>query len=224
MEISELKEIWREMDQKLAHQNSLQMALLREKKLGSTRSKLKPLFWGMAVQLLFGLVSVLYSAPFWVRNLDTPVLWINGLIVHAYGLIIMVLAGAIMFRINRIDVSAPVLEIQKQIVELKKSYIKSGWIAGLPWWVLWLPYTIVVSHEKFGLFAEGLPTPFIGIFALCTLGLFLTLAAVMWARNPKRPELAAKTEAMLAGVSLTNAQQSLNDLLRFEQQEGKPEQ
>jgi len=207
------------MEQKLTRQNSIQMALLRDIHLSNTRSKLKPLYWGMTVQILFGLASVLYAAPFWIRHLDTPALWVNGLIVHAYGLLIMVLAGQIMYKISHIDISSPVVTIQKQVLELKKSYIRSGWIVGMPWWALWLPFTVIVSHSKLGLFADGMPYSFIWILGFCMLGMALSIGAVMWSQNPKRPELAAKTEAMLAGVSLTKTQQSLDELLRFEQQD-----
>ena len=219
MEMSEMKQAWQQLDEKLNRQNTLQLALLREKHLDNARSKLRPLFWGMALQIVLGLVSVMIAAPFWLSNLSVPVLWVSGVILHVYGLLAMVLAGRIMIKINRLDMSAPVLAIQRQLIELKKSHITSGWVIGLPWWVLWLPYTIVLQHEHLGLFTDHVPQPFISIAIICAILMVITLVVVVWAQNPRRPQRAAKIEAMLAGVSLTSAQQSLDELLRFEQNE-----
>ncbi|MFK8031596.1 MAG: hypothetical protein AB8G18_15275 [Gammaproteobacteria bacterium] len=219
MEFNEMKEAWQQLDKKLSRQNVLQLALLREKHLGAAQSKLRPLFWGMALQMAFGLLSVLIAAPFWIKNLETPVLWLSGFSVHAYGLLVMVMAGYIMLKINRLDMSAPVVGIQKQIIELKKSYIRSGWLVGLPWWVLWIPYSVVVTNMRYGLFAEHMPASFVVSAVVCTVCMIATVLGVKWAQSPRRPELAAKTETLLAGVSLTNAQQSLDELLQFEQEE-----
>lgn len=217
--MNEFKDLWQQLDKKLNRQNELQFSRLKVAHLNRARSDLRPLFWGMALQVVFGLFCVLVAAPFWVGNLSTPVLWISGLVVHVYGLLAMVLGARIMLKINRLDMSAPVLGIQKQLVDLKKSYISSGWIVGLPWWVLWLPFSVIVLHQRTGLLSEQLPTTFLVIGSVCLVLMLVTVLAVRWASNSARPKLAAKIETLLAGVSLTKAQQSLDELLRFEHDE-----
>ena len=219
METSELKEIWQKMDERLSRQSAIALSLLHEKKIGNARAHLRPLFWGMAGQMVFGLASVVVAAPFWIRHLDTPLLWISGLSVHVYGVLAMVLAGYIMRKIDRLDVSLPVVEIQKQFVALKKKHIQCGWIIGTPWWLLWLPYSVIFSHERFDLLAGNISYPLVLIMLACSVFMLLTVVGVIWAQNSKRPGLAARTEAMLAGASLVKAQQSLDELVRFEQEE-----
>lgn len=219
MELDELKSLWHVMDRKMARHQTIQLGLLREQKLGNARSHLRPLYWGMALQIIWGILSMAFAAPFWIANIDTTVLWVCGLIVHAYGLLAVMLGANIMLNISRLDMSAPIVTIQKQMLDLRKSYIRSGWMVGLPWWILWLPYTVILSNHRYGLFETGLPTPFVTILIFCIVFTALTTIGVFWASSHKRPKLARKTEAWLAGTSLSRAQHSLDELQRFEQEE-----
>jgi serine/threonine-protein kinase len=81
----------------------------------------------------------LWGGGFWTEYLDVPYLLIAGLLVHAAGLSMIGLGAAMQVLIARIDYSAPVLAIQRQLAQVRTLYVYGGLAVGLPWWLLpWL--------------------------------------------------------------------------------------
>src|SRR5690625_2348650 len=130
VEFDELKLAWQALDRRLDWQHTLTLHLLNEKRLDKLGHGLRPLIWGQIVQIVAGVLLMLWAAPFWVTHRDVASLLVSGLLLHGYGLMFVVCAARTLCRIYAIDFGAPVLDIQKRLVALRLWNIRSGqWFA-----------------------------------------------------------------------------------------------
>jgi len=221
MELDELKATWQALDRQLAQHNRINLELFKEGKLDKARTSLRPLFWGQLAQmLLLGLPFVLMASCLWTMLGSWPPLplLLAGIVVHVYGVATIALAGQTMGLIKTIDYSAPVLSIQKQFAKLRRFYFINGMIAGLPWWLLWVPVLMVLSGlVGVDLYARAPSVIWTGL-GIGIAGLLATWWFHHWSRSPKRPKLAKAMEDSVTGGSLRKAQRILDDIARFEQE------
>ena len=216
MELDDLKRAWQTLDAHLQQQNALSLVLFRESRIEKLRSGLRPLLIGQIVQIVIGIWLVLVGVQFWTTHSEVPHLFASGIVVHVYGVMSIMLGGIVVGHISRITASAPVLEIQHRLAQTRKIYIRSGMLLGLPWCVLWMPFTAVFFMANFGadLF---LNVP--GLFTWSSVSGLLGLLAIYllhrWSRQPKRARLAAMLERGVAGSSLQRAQATLDEIKAF---------
>jgi hypothetical protein len=216
MELDDLKLAWKTLDQRLQRQNALQLAELHERGTGRIRSSLRPLFWSQMLQLLFGIATVVAGVWLWKTfPALTPIL-IAGIVVHAYGVTTIIASSIMLGGIARIDRGLPVLELQQRLATLRKTYIISGAVVGLPWWLLWMvPVIVAVSLKNAQSGVTGLPGWIWIALATCTLGVLATWAFDRWLRRPGREALARRLDDAAAGGSLRRAQAELDALKRY---------
>lgn len=216
MELDDFKTAWQVLDRRLELQNALQMDECRERKLGRVRSRLRPLFWGQAIQLLIGVVVVLVSGSFWFDHRRTPHLLAAGLIVHAYGIATIISSGRTLGLIAAIDYALPVLAIQQQLALLRQWYIRCGLGLGLSWWLLWMPLMMMLFMGAFGadLFANAPSVIWVGS-AIGAAGLLITWLFYRWAHQPGRSRLAGFIADSSAGRSIVRAQAVVDEVARF---------
>lgn len=157
MELDELKNAWQALGRQLERQETLQWQLLRERKLEHVRRGLRPLAWGQALQFLLGIGLILLGVACWTRNTDVPGLFWSGLLVHAFGVAHVALAGITLALIGTFDYSAPVLRIQKQMAQLRRVYAINANVCGAPWWVMWL--LVVLAFAGLGEVEPAAGTP-----------------------------------------------------------------
>ena len=93
MELDELRTAWQALGRQLEHHDALQLRMYRSDRLDAARRGLRPLVWGQALQIAFGLALLLLGLACWTRNTDVPALLATGLILHAFGLLNIVLAA-----------------------------------------------------------------------------------------------------------------------------------
>ena len=223
MELDELKATWQSLDRRLAQHNQINLHLLREGKLDKTRKSLHPLLWGQVLQMLFGVPFILLAGLLWYRagSVPPPLPFSTlaaGIFVHAYGIATLALAGCTIGMIRTIDYSAPVLGIQKQLGKLRRFYIINGMIAGLPWWLMWVPVLMVLSGlAGVDLYAKAPSVIWIGM-GIGVAGLLATWWFHRWSRSPKRPRLAKTMEDSVTGGSLRKAQRILDEISQFEKE------
>ena len=99
MELDELKQAWQTLDRRLQQQHSLQFAELYERRAGKIRSRLRPLFWGQLLQMLFGIAAIVVGVAIWnTMWMLTPAL-IGGIVVHVYGIATTAVSGLVLQRI-----------------------------------------------------------------------------------------------------------------------------
>jgi hypothetical protein len=219
MELDDLKQAWQALGHQLQQQNALQLQQYRESKLRGIGRTLRPLFWGQLVQMAFGLGFVLLGVWMWrIGHGVAMPLFVAGLIAHAYGIATIIASGVMLGHIARIDASLPVVEVQHRLLRMRKAYIISGMVVGLPWWVLWVVplFAIAALHAmQNGGGASDIPLWLWLCLAGGTTGLVGTLVFHHWLHRPGREALAKRMDDGAAGGSLRRAQAQLDELKRF---------
>lgn len=217
-DLDALKQAWQSLDRQLQRQNALQMAELHERKVGRIRSSLHMLTLGQGLQALLGALLIGAFAPLFWSASPLP-LTVAGGIFALYGIAIVAVAGRVLAMISGIDRSLPVLELQQRLLRLRKAYIVSGAVAGLPWWLLWLVGPATVAWMR-GMSAGDphLPAWIWLCAAAGALGLLATLGVHRWLHRPGNEARARRVEDHAAGSSLRRAQAELDDLKRFGQE------
>jgi len=222
MELDDLRSAWQQVTQELQAQKRVTDKLLSERAGRGLERTLRPLFNWQVVQILIGILLAGVGGQFWVPRMGEPILFASGLIVHAYGVALIINGIRVVMRYREIDFGAPVMTLQKSVARLERSYVISGWILGLPWWLLWIPMAIVlltwIGIDVLRGDASGwlLPNILVGI-----AGMALTLAFYFWARGSTRPGVRKRLARLVRGASLDRAQALLADIESFEQPTGQ---
>ena len=216
MELDDFKSAWRSLDRRLQLDNTLKLHELRERKLDKARGNLRPLFWGQVAQILFGIPFILLAALLWMSRPEHASSIVAGVLVQAYGVLTIIAAGVMLGQIGNIDYSQPVLGIQKQLLRARTLYIRSGMVAGLPWWFLWIAILQVLAGlGDVDLLAKAPALVWSG-YGIGAIGLLGTWWFHRWARRPERAEFGRKMDDGLTGGSLRKALAQLDELQRFE--------
>jgi len=216
MEPDDLKSAWQALDARLARQEYLQLALLREDRFDQARKGMRPLYIGQSLQLLLGTGLIVLGVACWTGNLHAPSLLAAGLVLHAFGILTAAMAGLTMGLAATIDYSAPVMLIQKQTARLLRFHTLNSNLCGLPWWIMWV--LVVVGFAGLGrtdpsASATAWVTISLGI-GVC--GLLATWAWIAWrsragdAQDPLR-------ERCDGADGIRRAKRLLDDIARFEQ-------
>lgn len=217
MELDDFKSAWKTLDQRLQLNNALKLHELRERTLAKTRSSLRPLFWGQIAQiLLIGVPAILLAVLLWISKPAFASVIVAGVALHAYGVLTIIGAGVVLGQLARIDHSAPVVEIQKQVARTRTLYVRSGMICGLPWWFLWVVILMVLAGlGDVDLLAQA-PLMVWGGLGVGVLGLLLTFQFHHWVRRPERAHFGRIMDDSLTGGSLRKAMAQLQEVQRFE--------
>jgi len=217
MELDELKRTWldfeQRIDRQLAARDSRDKDVWRQRQQDRIRRGLRPLFWGQIAQIAFGVVLIFMAVADWSANPGVSHRMLPGVLIHVYGVIVIMLAGITLGRMGRIDYTDPVVVIQQWLAGLSRWYICCGAIVGLPWWFLWMPF----MHVMFGLFGADLLGSVSPLFLWCNigagiLGLLATLGFHRWLHRPGREQLAGRFDESAAGTSLTRVRNLLADM------------
>ena len=216
MELDDLKSAWQSLDRRLQLDNTLKLHDLRERKLDKARGSLRPLFWGQVAQILFGIPFILLASLLWMSQPAHASSIVAGVLVQAYGVLMIIAAGVVLSALREVDYAAPVLGIQKQLLRARTLYIRSGMIAGLPWWFLWIAILqVLVGLGDVDLLAKAPSLVWSG-YGIGIAGLLATWWFHRWARRPQRAEFGRKMDDSLSGGSLRKALAQLDELQRFE--------
>lgn len=218
METDELKQAWHMLGRQLERHDAINLQLFRDRKLERARSSLRPLFWGQIVQILFGLPFLLLAMLFWSTAPHPTHVTVAGIIVHVYGIATIMLAGMTLAAIQRIDYSAPVVAIQKQLASLRRLYLINGMIAGLPWWFMWVLVLMTLSALSGKDLLTAAPSLVWSGLGIGVLGLLATWGFHRWSRSPLRAELGRKLDAAAAGGSIRKMQRVLDEVAQFEKE------
>ena len=215
MELDDLKAEWQSLHERLARQEALSLRALQDARLDRMLKELRPFRWMQAFQIALGAFFIAASAAFWVPRLHTPHLAAMGILMQAYGLVVVLSCARMQALAARVDISAPVLVIQRRLAELRAFYVRSALWLGLPWFVLWIPCVLMLLAAKFGadVYAHQ-PGVVLANVAVCAALWGLTLLIIRWAQA--RPRAARALDNAAAGSSLNRAQARLDEIARFE--------
>ena len=221
MELDDLKAAWRSLDRRFDRHSAIGLLLLKDDRTRRMRSSLRPLFWGQVVQTIFGIPFIGLAALLWIQGGQSAdgLPWttiVAGIVVQLYGIATIAMAGQTLHRIGEIDYAQPIVEIQKRLATLRRTYIVNGMLAGLPWWFLWVPLLMVLSGlGGTDLYARAPGTVWIGL-GVGAAGLLGTAWLHRWSRRPARPRLAKFMDDSVTGASLRRAQAQIDEVARFE--------
>lgn len=216
IDLDELKRAWQRLDDRLARHETLLLAGHRQRGLDDLRASLRPLRWGQLLQIPLGILVIVAAVASWRSRWDMVSVRIAALVVHAYG-VALIVAGAHTLRLlARLDYAAPVLEIQRRLARLQRWFGLSGLVLGMAWWVLWLPVLLMLGGvRRIDLLAHA-PRALLGYLALSLAALAASLWLVRWAERSSRPAVRGWAERAAAGVSLLRARAALDEIRRFE--------
>ena len=216
MELDDFKSAWQTLDRRLQLDNELKLHALRERTLDKARGSLRPLFLGQVVQILLGIPFILLAALLWISQPAHASSIVAGVLVQAYGVLAIIAAGVVLGQLGNLDYSQPVLGIQKQLLRARTLYIRSGMVAGLPWWFLWIAILQVLAGlGDVDLLAKAPALVWSG-YGIGAVGLLATWWFHRWARRPERAEFGRRMDDGLSGGSLRRALAQLDEVQRFE--------
>jgi hypothetical protein len=217
--LDDLKIAWNELSQKLEWQNALALRQFKETRLARFRSGFRPLVLGQLGQLIIGLGITAFSATYWVNHLGRLPLLICGLFLQAYGIMFIAFAVRDLFLIRRIDYAAPVIEIQKELAELRAWHLRAAVWHGLTGSVVWLPVMIILLHG-FGADESWISQPHKVIWLLSSIAacLGLNYGLIRLARSPGRCGRALRKSWI--GSTVNRAQAVLDEIEEFEREAG----
>ena len=214
--LDDLKLAWNELSQKLERQDALALHQFKENKLAHFRSGLRPLVLGQVIQLIIGAVITEASAQFWVNHIGVPHLLICGLLLQAYGMMFIAFAVRDLILIRRIDYAAPVVDIQKQLAELRAWHIRAATWHGLTGSAVWLPAMIVTLHALgAGLWIDK-PHKIYWLISSAVVCLALNYGLMRLARSPGRCGRSLRRSWI--GHTVNRAQATLDEIEQFERE------
>jgi len=217
-ELDDLKSAWQTLNRNLERQHALALHQFRESKLGRFRSGFRALIVGRVILLIFGVLITALSARFWVNHFGVAHLMIYGILLHAYGVMMIFFAARDLILIKGLDYTTPVLVLQKRIAELRRWQLHAALWFGVTSCFIWIPLLLIVFH---GLGADiWMHHPeVIGWFVLNSLvGLGLLFGIVIWSRRPGMEKFARSLENSSVGRSVNRAQAMLEEIERFERE------
>jgi hypothetical protein len=150
MELDDLKPHWQALDLKLDRSLALSLKILTETRTRRARLRLLPLLLLQPIQLVIGVAVTVYCAQFWIANMGTPSLLVSGLALHVLG--IGLIADAVMriLLITWINVTDPVVTIQRSLAYLRHWEIRSFKYVWVAVWALLPAMLIVVARSLTG--------------------------------------------------------------------------
>lgn len=215
--LDDLKQALREVDARLVRQQALAWHDRRRDGVARLQWGLWPLWLGQLVQMLFGLLCIALGVSVWSALRDGGALFWSAVLVHAYGVACIVLAGITLGAASKIDRGDALLATQLRLARLRRLYIVAGMAVGLSWWLFWMPFMATLFHwlARANLYANlGMPTVALMI-GVGVAGLLATAWFHRWSRSPQRPRLAKAMDEAVTGHSLVMAQRRLDELKAF---------
>ena len=199
MELDELKAGWKVLDQRVARLE----ALATGNGHGGVRAELRPLLIGQAIQIVAGVALAVAAGSFWFDHRGTPNLLATGLLLHLYGIAMVVAAARNVFLVGHVNEAAPVVELQRRVATLRAWRIREGRWFGIVGCFMWVAL-IVWAFGLLGVDIVAARPAFVGFLLLTAVVCLGVFAGV--ARLDRAPE----------GRAVRRARERLDEVARFE--------
>jgi hypothetical protein len=221
MDLDDLKQRWEEQDRRLDASLRLSARLLRESTLGKAARATSRLSWLQLPEILLNLAAVYWLGSFIADHFTQARFAIPAVALDLGAIALLIAQGHQWLALRRIDYSAPVVAIQKEIGRLRLQELRV-----LKWVMItaplaWTPLLIVALEGLLGLDAYAL---FSGAWLAANVatGLAVLLLAVWisrrYADRMERSPLIQRLMRNLSGYNLNAAAGFLGSLERFEEE------
>ncbi|MDO1528090.1 hypothetical protein QMK61_04515 [Fulvimonas sp. R45] len=221
MELDEMKLAWQALGRQLERQHALNLELLRRERAGRARRHLRPLVWGQSLQIVLGVVIMLWGIGFWSTH---PGIWqavACGIAMQLLGTLAVAFPVRLLVVQQGIDYAAPVLDIQRRLARMRAWRVKVeapvfavlGGVIWIPALMMWAQY----EGDGFGLdlwqhVRSGFMVWLLATVAVSVGGVFLTRFVV------RRLGHGRWLENSLAGGSIVRAEAALAEIASFERE------
>lgn len=215
-ELEDLKQAWQTLDRTLQRQHALTFHQLTENHRARLRRRFRPLIAGRIIQVIVGVAVALVCGSFWFEHRQVLHLLITGLLLHVYGLMMIVFAVRDLALIQRVDHSAPVVAIQKQLAELRAWRLRGAWRFAVAGCFMWTPLLLMVFYAA-GLDLWLHKPQVVWCYVLSSfacLGVFYGL--LRWSRRPGQEKLARWLHQSSVGSAIARVESELEELERFQ--------
>lgn len=118
MELDEMKLVWQVFDWWLVQQQVLYLQLYCDSWMDYLWCCFCLLVWGLLLQILFGIVLMLWGISFWFSYLGDVGFMISGIVMQVFGMLGVIFLVWMLVMLQGIDYVVLVLDIQYCIVDL----------------------------------------------------------------------------------------------------------
>lgn len=214
MELDDFKTAWQTLDRRLEQQYALDFQIFKDGKISKVKSALRPLLIGQIVQIISGILMLMVFAPFWFAHRHVPHLLLCGILLHVYSVLLIMFAGRDLHLILNLDYTVPVLQIQRQLAELRFRRARvTPWVFGVTGCFIWIPL-MLVFFQWLGVDVWARSPSVVYIFiASGFVSLAFLLGLMWWGKAPQR---AKAFDDGSAGRSVCRAQAVLDEIAQFE--------
>ncbi|VXB43493.1 conserved membrane hypothetical protein [Luteimonas sp. 9C] len=216
MEPDDLKTAWHALEARMTRSDAVQLALLRETRLARAQHHLRPLKIVHWLQALLGLGLILLGVACWTRNTDAMGLLIAGIAVHAFGVLNILGATAMLVLAGRVDYAAPVLRIQRQLAALLRAHAWNAGLCGAPWWIMWLPVVVAFAGLGDARATAGTPVWITWSLVIGGVGLAATWLHAWRHRARQRAKPDASVDCADGADGIRRSQRLLDEIAAFE--------
>lgn len=217
-ELDDLKSAWQRLSRNLERQHALSLHQLRETKLTRFRSGFRWLVIGQVFQIICGVLLTLFAARFWNNHIGVAHAMIYGISLHAYGVMLIIFAARDLSLIRRLDFAAPVLELQKQIAELRRWHVRTAFWFGVTGCFIWIPLILAIAYSAGADIWLRNPGVVGWLVVSGLVPAVLLVGIVLWSRRPGKAKIARNLENNSVGRSVTRAQALLDEIAQFERE------
>lgn len=218
MELDDLKQALVRLDRRLEEQAAVNVAQVRRDARNRLQDSLRPFARAQTWLIVAGAATAFIGVAVWHGTLERmggP--FLSGVILHLYGIAMIIFGAVTKALIGGIDWAGPVLGIQRRLARVRKAHVLAGITIGLSWCVLWIPAMIALFQLLFGIDIVA-PSPSTWLW-MTAGGLALMIAVGLfqhWARVTGRTAITAAFDSAFTGEHLGRAQAELDSIQRFE--------
>lgn len=143
MEMNELEKAWNGLSERFESQGERLQQIQRRHGIASARARLHLVSLGQIVQLVIGVVMVLWAGSYWFNHLGQTHLVVYGVAIHVYGLVLLIASALQLARLAQLDYRQPVLEMQRQLLAIRRLRVGGERVLLICGSLVWVPILCV---------------------------------------------------------------------------------
>lgn len=217
MELEDLKTAWQQLEHRVEVAEIRLHEYREQRTVGALRRLLMRMTAGQAIQAVLSVMAIAVAAPFWIQHRHIPHLLIAGLTLHIYGVAMVCSCVVQILLIGQIYYTESVVMCQRRTLEFQRLRVLSSLALGLPWWILWIPVTMVGAERFMGTDLYQVSPGWIQVslvIGLCGIGASIGVARRLAAHPPESKALRNVIDS-LSGCSLARTIRQFEEIQRF---------